>query len=198
MPVDSDSEPLLRHGGTDDEDKNAQWFSALNREKLGNLLSSRKTHYLILALVALDVSALLGNIFLELIACDTNREPEAWNASLREALTAAGLVFSSVFLLELAACILAFGAGYFADWFHCVDGAVIIASFVIDLLSHGIVEDIASLVIIFRLFRLVKLVEEMSLGASVRMESMGEELDRLQEENSELKARLRRRGEDVV
>jgi hypothetical protein len=215
MPTDSDSEPLLGHGANDDENTKAWWFSALNREKLGNLLSSRKTHYLILALVALDVSALLGNIFLELIACETNREPEAWNASLREAVTAAGLVFSSLFLLELAACILAFGARfvplprglpqraltltrYFADWFHCVDGAVIIASFVIDLLSHGIVEDIASLVIIFRLFRLVKLVEEMSLGASVRMESMGEELDRLQEENSELKARLRRRGEDVV
>lgn len=79
---------------------------------------------------------------------------------------------------------------YFSDWFHCLDGVVIIASFVIDLLSHGIVEDIASLVIIFRLFRFVKLVEEMSVGASVEMEAMNQELEKLQRENRQLKTDL--------
>ncbi|KAH6690616.1 hypothetical protein F5X68DRAFT_260019 [Plectosphaerella plurivora] len=198
MPANTDSEPLLGQDGNRNRTESTKWLPTVNRKNLQHLLSSRKTHYLILGLVALDVSALLGNIFLELVACGKTNEPPAWNTSLREALTAAGLVFSSLFLIELALCILAFGTGYFADWFHCVDAAVIVASFVIDLLSHGIVEDIASLVIIFRLFRLVKLVEEMSLGASVRMESMEEELERLQDENSELKARLRRRGEEVV
>lgn len=67
---------------------------------------------------------------------------------------------------------------------------MIIASLVIDILSHGILEDIASLVIIFRLFRFVKLVEEMSLGASVRMESMSKELEGLQKENQALRATL--------
>lgn len=199
MSTDS-AQPLLGHG----ENGNAQ---TTKRESLQRLLSSRKTHYLVLGLVALDVSALLGNIFLELIACDKSRGSEPWNTSLRAALTAAGLVFSCVFLLELAMCVLAFGirfahlpeylrtaltvSRYFTDWFHCIDAIVIIASFVVDLLSHGIVEDIASLVIVFRLLRFVEVVEEMSLGAAVRMESMSVELDRLHEENAELRARLR-------
>jgi voltage-gated hydrogen channel 1 len=73
------------------------------------LLSSRKKHYFILGLVAVDVAVLLANIFIELVACNTKREGEPWVSQLRSGLTIAGLVFSSVFLLELLLCLVAFG-----------------------------------------------------------------------------------------
>lgn len=82
---------------------------------------------------------------------------------------------------------------YFAEWFHLLDGIVIVASFVIDVLSHGIVEEIASLVIVFRLFRFVKVVEEMSMGAAERMEGLEEQLAVLRRENGEMKRQLARR-----
>ena len=58
---------------------------------------------------------------------------------------------------------------FFTDWFHCLDAFVILASFIVDVLSHGVLEEIASLVIILRLFRFVKIVEELSVGAAERV-----------------------------
>jgi voltage-gated hydrogen channel 1 len=73
------------------------------------LLVSKKKHYVVLGIVALDVAALLTNIFLELIACDTGIKSEPWVADVNDGLKTAGLVFSSLFLVELLLCIVAFG-----------------------------------------------------------------------------------------
>jgi chaperonin cofactor prefoldin len=53
-----------------------------------------------------------------------------------------------------------------------------------------VTEEIGSLVIILRLWRFVKLVEEMSVGASERMEDIEGRLGELEKQNSELKERL--------
>ncbi|KAF6824025.1 hydrogen voltage-gated channel 1 protein [Colletotrichum plurivorum] len=164
-----------------------------SRTSLKDVLSSRRKHYAVLALVSLDVLTLMANIFVELVACDMKREDEPWVRTTRQGLTLAGLVFSCVFLAELMLCVLAFGWRYFTEWFHVLDGIVIVASFVIDVLSHGIVEEIASLVIVFRLFRFVKVVEEMSMGAAERMEGLEQQLEDLRRENGEMKRQLGRR-----
>lgn len=51
----------------------------------------------------------MANIFVELVACDMKREDEPWVKNTREGLTIAGLVFSSLFLIELVLCVIAFG-----------------------------------------------------------------------------------------
>ncbi|GJC79339.1 voltage-gated hydrogen channel 1 [Colletotrichum liriopes] len=164
-----------------------------SRTSLKDVLASRRKHYAVLALVSLDVATLMANIFVELVACDMKRDDEPWVTSTRRGLTLAGLVFSCVFLAELILCVMAFGWRYFNDWFHVLDGIVIVASFIIDVLSHGIVEEIASLVIVFRLFRFVKVVEEMSMGAAERMEGLEEQLAALKQENGDMKRQLARR-----
>lgn len=83
------------------------------------------------------------------------------------------------------------GSSYFSSWFHCFDALIIIISFTVDLVTHGIVEEIASLVVILRLWRFVKIVEELSLGASERMEEMQFKVEELQKENEELRSELR-------
>ncbi|TQN69229.1 Voltage-dependent L-type calcium channel subunit alpha-1D [Colletotrichum shisoi] len=164
-----------------------------SRTSLKDVLASRKKHYAVLALVSLDVATLMTNIFVELVACDMKREDETWVKTTRQGLTLAGLVFSCVFLAELVLCVIAFGWRYFTEWFHVLDSIIIVASFIVDVLSHGIVEEIASLVIIFRLFRFVKVVEEMSMGAVERMEGLEEQLAALKRENEEVKKQLMRR-----
>lgn len=67
---------------------------------------------------------------------------------------------------------------------------IIIASFLIDTLTRGIVEEVASLVIILRLWRFVKVIEEMSVGASERMEDIEMKAERLEAENASLKHEL--------
>ena len=70
------------------------------------------------------------------------------------------------------------------------------ASFVIDVLTHGIVEEIASLVIILRLWRLVKIIEELSVGAAEGMEEIEAKVVQLELENTDLKTQIERMKTD--
>ena len=63
-------------------------------------------------------------------------------------------------------------------------------SFAIDVAARGLVEEIGSLVIVLRLWRLVKIVEEVSVGASEGMEELEARLVALERDKAELEARL--------
>lgn len=60
-------------------------------------------------------------------------------------------------------------------------------SFVVDLFVRGVVEDIVSIVIVLRLWRLVKIVQEVSVGAAERMEELEARVVQLEKENHELR-----------
>lgn len=68
---------------------------------------------------------------------------------------------------------------------------MILVSFVVDVLAHGVLEDIASLVVILRLWRMVKIVEEMSVGAEEQMEELEMRVEKLEREKSVLEQQLR-------
>jgi hypothetical protein len=72
-----------------------------------------------------------------------------------------------------------------------LDGAVIIAGFVIDVVLHGILEEIASLVVILRLWRFFKIIEEVSAGAEEQMEDLRIRIEELEHENARLREELR-------
>jgi hypothetical protein len=78
------------------------------------------------------------------------------------------------------------GLRYFRSTFHCFDAAVIVASFVIDALLRGILEEIASLVIILRLWRVIKIIEELSVGAQEQSEALHERLELLEQEKLQM------------
>jgi len=75
-------------------------------------LSSRRKHYAIVGLVALDVLVLLADILITLVTCELGRPDAGWVATVREVGRIAGLVFSALFLAELAASVWAFGLGW--------------------------------------------------------------------------------------
>jgi hypothetical protein len=64
---------------------------------------------MIMALVALDVSGILADIFVALIACDKHEQGEQWVEDIRGGLKTASLVFSCLFLTELALTVWAYG-----------------------------------------------------------------------------------------
>lgn len=64
--------------------------------------------------------------------------------------------------MELIASIWAFGWRFFHSWFHCLDATVITAGFVIDVLLKGQLEEIGSLVVVLRLWRVFKVRTIMS------------------------------------
>ncbi|KAK4211098.1 ion transporter [Rhypophila decipiens] len=189
----SSREPLLAISNQ------AQIKNREGQKRTREVLESKPMHYVILGLVALDVTAILADIFITLIACDLGKKDEEWIEWSEEILYFVGLVFSSLFLVELMASVWVFGTSFFKDWFHCFDAFIIITSFVVDILTRGIVEQIASLVIILRLWRLVKIVEELSVGASEQMEEIEAKVVELEAENTDLKMELARlrNGDEV-
>ena len=120
MPDYGTSSPLLPQTREDDHGSSApesQQHKAIRRfhryRKTGRrLLESRRKHFLIMAVVVLDVVALLANVFIQLIACEMDQRDEDWVDTVSEALEITGLVCSSLFLLELLACLVSFGFRY--------------------------------------------------------------------------------------
>ncbi|KAH7326321.1 hypothetical protein B0I35DRAFT_466950 [Stachybotrys elegans] len=160
------------------------------RAKGRDLLGSRTKHYVVMGVVAFDVAALLGNIFLQLISCEMHQRDEPWVQQLTKALTSLGLVFSCVFMVELIACVFSYGISYFSTWFHVFDSVVIVLSFFIDFATQGLTESIGSLVVVLRLWRLAKISEEMVLGSVERVDFLEQHIEELEAENSRLRSEL--------
>ncbi|TVY23740.1 Voltage-gated hydrogen channel, partial [Lachnellula hyalina] len=162
-----------------------------SRNTLKTFLASRAQHYTVLALVTCDLLGIFADIIINLYQCDEGATNAVWD-EVREGLGIAGLVFSCLFLAELGASIWAFGLRYFNSRFHCFDATVIIAGFIVDVLLHGVLEEVASLVVVLRLWRFFKIIEEFSVGAEEQMDGLELRIEQLESENLDLKRELKR------
>jgi len=150
--------------------------------------TSRFGHYSILLLVALDVTCIFADLFVAFYLCD-HAGSKRWGDA-QTAFGIIGLVFSSLFVVELLLSIWAFGRSYFRSKFRVFDGTVIIVGFLVDVILRGVDEEIASLVVVLRLWRFFKIIEEMSAGAQEQIDAMESRMDELDAENQELKDEL--------
>jgi len=197
-----ESQPLLTDGNVGDQVRNQYHgivvsvsYDNTSRKQTRRFLSSKYGHYAVLLLVSLDVSCIFADFLISLYICDhTCDKGEPVDKSLPEAQDALGivsLIFSCLFMVELLASIWAFGLGYFKSKFHCFDAAIILAGFIIDVCLKGVLEEAGSIVVILRLWRVFKIVEEFSAGASDQMDVLTELNETLEKENSELKRELK-------
>jgi len=60
------------------------------------------------------------------------------------------------------------------------------------VLLHGVLEEVASLVIILRLWRFFKIIEEFSVGAEEQMAGLEFQIEQLESQNRDLKAELKK------
>lgn len=60
------------------------------------------------------------------------------------------------------------------------------------MLLHGVLEEVASLVVILRLWRFFKIIEEFSVGAEEQMEGLEMRIEQLETENGDLKKELKK------
>lgn len=97
--------PLLRNS----RHVSSREHYARRRSQAREYLSSKQNHYAIMGLVALDVAGILADIFVTLIACDTGQRGADWANKTHDGFQLAGLVFSSLFLVELGLSVWAFG-----------------------------------------------------------------------------------------
>jgi len=107
--AEEEDSPLLNHEA-DDAHHHHSW-----RSRCRVYLSSRQKHYAVMTLVALDVLAILIDIFITLVTCELGppeKEHEAPVETVHEVIKVSGLVFSALFLAELIATLWAFGFTY--------------------------------------------------------------------------------------
>jgi len=71
-----------------------------------------------------------------------------------------------------------------------------LVGFIIDVCLKGVLEEAGSIVVILRLWRVFKIVEEFSAGASDQMDALTEKMESLAAENQQLKRELRALKED--
>jgi len=102
----ADEQTALLSAGVDDGAPSA-WGQ--RRKRAQDYLASKQKHYLVLGLVTLDVLAILTDILVSLVTCDTGSGDEPWVEDVRDATKICGIVISCLFLVELMMCIWAFG-----------------------------------------------------------------------------------------
>jgi voltage-gated hydrogen channel 1 len=79
---------------------------------------------------------------------------------------------------------------FFKSKFRIFDACVIILGFVLDVCLKGVIEEVGSIVIVLRLWRVFKIIEELSAGASEQMDALSEKIEKLEQENMQLKKEL--------
>jgi len=79
---------------------------------------------------------------------------------------------------------------FFHSRFHCFDAAIILVGFLIDVVLKGPLEEVGSLVVVLRLWRVFKIIEELSAGAEEQMEPLQERLEDVEKENHELRKQI--------
>lgn len=106
-----ETSPLLEPGDAQGQNSSVplktKW--AGYQETSRGYLESKQKHYVILALVTLDVAAVLTEILVSLVTCDMGTENEPWVDEVKEATRLCSLVFGCLFLVELILTVWAFG-----------------------------------------------------------------------------------------
>ncbi|KAF9147377.1 hypothetical protein BG015_011006 [Linnemannia schmuckeri] len=147
---------------TDDQDTTVNAHSeegtSSSRHQIGEILESKKAHILILTLTAIDVALVILQIAASLLRLDDTKEAQ-W---FLELLAHTSLAIVSFFVLEIILKVYAFGLGYF--WtgnphgvLHLADAMIIIISFLLEVFLKGAEQELGALLIIFRLWRIIKL-----------------------------------------
>ncbi|KAJ5128644.1 hypothetical protein N7476_007264 [Penicillium atrosanguineum] len=163
------------------------------RRSARDFLTSRWGHYLVLLLITIDVCCGFSEFLIQLHVCESKQKghgvDRGWGVT-EQALSVTGLVISCLFMMELIVAVLSFGLGYFSNWFHIFDSLVILVAFVIEIALQGMVEELGSLVVVLRLWRVFQIIEELRSASEDTMEEYEDELERLRQENAGLRQRL--------
>ncbi|KAF7363350.1 hypothetical protein MSAN_00990400 [Mycena sanguinolenta] len=178
-----------------------------SRERTAEFLESPWLHRFVITLIAIDASCVLADLgyaFLHESCVPEGSEGPAW----LEVLAHISLGITTFFLIEIPVTLWALGWTFYNPWsgvphasLHLFDAFIIVMTFVLEIVLKGREQELAGLLVILRLWRLVKLVGGVSVGVgeigeqdAIRAAEAEEEVAALKKENAELRARLRAAG----
>ncbi|RKP34860.1 hypothetical protein BJ085DRAFT_34527 [Dimargaris cristalligena] len=154
------------------------------RHAAAQALESQTAHSVILVLVITDLIIVLLEIAFSLYNLDHEIEHLLWFQILK------GISWAilAVFIVECIAKLLVFGWSYYLlgkdGWVHSLDALIIWVSLIVEVCLHGRERELASLLIVLRLWRIVRIMDGVAL--SVKM-SAERDVHRLEGELAALK-----------
>jgi len=179
-----------------------------HRERTAEFLESSVLHKLVILLITIDASCVLADLGYAFLdeGCTPPEGPDApvWLSVLSHI----SLGITAFFLLEIPLTLWSLGARFYNPWgrvphavLHLFDAFIIITTFVLEVILKGKEQELAGLLIILRLWRLVKLVGGVSVGVgelgeedAVRAAEAESQVEALKKENADLRARLEAAG----
>ncbi|BGP38576.1 hypothetical protein JCM10450v2_002525 [Rhodotorula kratochvilovae] len=141
------------------------------RYLLRRVLSSPRTEWTIIAFSVLDFVLCFVQITWLILRdpeCECRGTCDEEEPHWLHWLDIASLIITGAFVFEIPLDLTAFGPRYYTSmryhWLHLVDSLVILVAFVLEIVLEGIAGELASLVTILRLWRVVKLVSTAEIG----------------------------------
>ncbi|KAF8447600.1 hypothetical protein L210DRAFT_3526813 [Boletus edulis BED1] len=180
------------------------------RGNVASVLESRRLHTFVLTLVVIDAACVITDIAYGFLV-DGCPGPLTENPAWLEVLANISLAITTFFLIEIPLALWAFGYKFYLPYcgvplahLHLFDAIIIITTFVLEFVLKGRERELVGLLVILRLWRLVKLVGGLAVGAGEVEEELIEELEqtkrqlegsiaalaKAREENRKLRARV--------
>ncbi|KAI6028781.1 hypothetical protein F5J12DRAFT_714604 [Pisolithus orientalis] len=181
------------------------------RQNTAQFLESPGLHTFVITLITIDVACVLADLGYSFLSngCIPPEGPEspAW----LEVLANISLAINTFFLIEIPLALWSFGIKFFLPLsnvphasFHLFDAIIIITTVVLEFVLKGKERELVGLLITLRMWRLVKLVGGIAVGAGEVEEEVLKELDetkrklegtsaalaKAREENRKLRARV--------
>ncbi|KAL4458462.1 hypothetical protein ABPG75_013327 [Micractinium tetrahymenae] len=158
------------------------WWGPQHAKKqawCARLLERPAMHYSIIALTLLDLAVVVTELILSSIYPVREEAPPAVH-SVEEALSWVSISILIIFVAELGAKLAVFGHGYFTrSWWHLADAVVVVASLSLELTLKGVAQEVASLLVFFRLWRLLRVMHGVAEAMELNHEKELEQHHRL-------------------
>src|SRR6266498_2019842 len=156
---------------------------------LGDLSESHRAHWIIIGLIVADFIAVMSVI----LASFLWPEFEEKEHELFETLELIAFTINTIFVIEVILKLFIFGFGYYikeAHWhLHLFDAVIIYTTFFLEIFLSGKQREVAGLLILFRLWRLIKVLSIIAVGL---IEYDDGKIDQLKAEQKQLKEELAR------
>jgi len=206
--MDRESDLLLpQHEPTNTNAQNGTSERELSRrERLAEVLESPRLHKTIIALIIIDAICVLADLSYTFLndtcsPADELEEDPIW----LEILSHISLAITTFFLVEIPLTVYGFGWRYYNpvgtvlhSRLHLFDAAVILTTFILEVILRGKERELAGLLIILRLWRLVKLVGGIAVGAGELSEETEKKLAEVQEQLLDAQKQLQQATEENI
>ncbi|KAJ1980657.1 hypothetical protein H4R34_002378 [Dimargaris verticillata] len=184
------AEPRLSTASADSETELVTGERHTLQAAVARGLESRRAHTIVLILVLLDLVITLVEIGLSLYGLDDQVEYELWFQVLKVIAWA----ILSAFLVEFVVKLLVFGWSYFLTGklglINTLDAIIIWCSLVLEIVLQGRERELASLIIIFRLWRIVRVMDSVAmsvkLSADAKYKRLKNDYQKLQRQVTQL------------